>query len=214
MDELLLQAPGQRAICRLAVGILFPLWLFANGNARAVANEPDNARLSDTGPGVDWAGPGGTYGEQHFSPLSQINAQNIARLGLAWFIDLPPGNTVSAPLEIAGTLYFVTGWGIVRAVDAKTGRQLWQYDAKTPEHAGPKIRAAWGSRGIAWWNGKIFLGTADGRLIAIDARTGVPVWTVMTTSPDDQSYITGAPRAFDGKIIIGFGGADEGPTRG
>jgi len=214
MDELLRGVPGRRAIRPFVIGIMLPLWLLAVGNAPAVAAEADNARLSDNSPGVDWAGPGGTYGEQHFSPLTQINAEDISRLALAWFIDLPPGNTVSAPLEIAGALYFVTGWGIVHAVDVKTGRQLWQYDAKTPEHAGPKIRAAWGSRGIAWWNGKIYLGTADGRLIAIDARTGSPVWTVLTTSPDDQSYITGAPRAFDGKIIIGFGGADEGPTRG
>jgi quinohemoprotein ethanol dehydrogenase len=214
MDELLLWVPGSRTICPFVIGIILPLWLFAVSNALAVTNQADSARLSDDSPGVDWAGPGGTYGEQHFSPLTQINAQDVSRLGLARFIDLPPGNTVSAPLEIAGLLYFVTGWGIVHAVDVKTGRQLWQYDAKTPEHAGPKIRAAWGSRGIAWWNGKIYLGTADGRLIAIDSRTGSPVWTVMTTSPEDQSYITGAPRAFDGKVIIGFGGADEGPARG
>jgi quinohemoprotein ethanol dehydrogenase len=150
----------------------------------------------------------GGSAKQHFSPLTQINAQDDSRLGLAWFMDLPPGNTVSAPLESAGTLYFVAGWGIVHAVEVKSGTQLWVYDAKAPEQAGPKIRAAWGSRGIAWWHDKIHLGTADGRLIAIDSRTGSPVWTVMTTTRDDATYITGAPRAFDGKIIIGFGGAD------
>jgi quinohemoprotein ethanol dehydrogenase len=82
------------------------------------------------------------------------------------------------------------------------------------EVAAHKLRWAWGTRGLAWWNGKVYVGTMDGRLIALDAHTGAPVWSVMTVKPDDTNYITGAPRAFDGKVIIGFGGADVGPTRG
>ncbi len=176
--------------------------------------ETDSARLRDGGTGDDWAGPGGTYGEQHFSPLTQINAATASQLGLAWSIDLPPGHTVSAPIEVAGTLYFVTGLGVVRAADARTGKLMWQYDPESWRTAAHKMRLAWGSRGLAWWNGKLFTGTMDGRLIAVDARTGKLAWEAMTVSPEDMGYITGAPRAFDGKVIVGFGGADFGATRG
>jgi quinohemoprotein ethanol dehydrogenase len=180
----------------------------------ASAPDLDNARLRDGGNGDDWAGPGGTYGEQHFSPLTQINAGNVAQLGLAWSIDITPSHTVSAPIEVAGTLYFVTGLGVVHAADVRTGRELWQFDPQTWQVAGHKMRYAWGSRGLAWWNGKVIVGTMDGTLFAIDARTGRQVWSAMTVSPQDTGYISGAPRVFDGKVIVGFGGADFGPTRG
>ncbi len=99
-----------------------------------------------------------------------------------------------------GKLYFVTGLGLVHAVDARTGRTLWQYDAKVHEaKAQHKVVQAWGPRGIAWWNGKIFLGTMDGRLVAIDAKTGKLAWNQQTVPEEDFNYITGAPRVFDGK---------------
>jgi quinohemoprotein ethanol dehydrogenase len=183
-------------------------------SAIAASQGADVHRLADGASGGDWAAYGATYGEQHLSTLKQINAGNIARLGLEWSIDLPRGNSVSQPLAVDGVVYFVTGYGVVHAADAKSGRVLWDYDPKTYEVAGAKLRPAWGSRGIAWWKGKIYVGTQDGRLIAIDARTGTPVWSVMTVAPDDLNYITGAPRVFDGKVIIGFGGADVWPARG
>src|SRR5262249_43228824 len=93
-------------------------------------------------------------------------------------------------------------------------RVLWTFDPKVPEAAGHKLRLAWGARGLAWWHGRIYVGTQDGRLIAIDARTGAEAWSALTISPEDMNYITGAPRVFDGKVIIGFGGADLGPARG
>ncbi len=173
------------------------------------------ARLADGGSGQDWAGPGGTFGEQHFSPLVQIDSANIGKLGLAWKVDLPPTNTTTAPLAVNGKLYFVSGLGLVHAVDARTGRKLWDYDAKVHEAKGQqKVFQAWGPRGIAWWNDKVYLGTMDGRLIAIDARNGRQVWSRQTVPVEDFNYITGAPRVFDGKVIIGFGGADINFTRG
>ncbi len=80
--------------------------------------------------------------------------------------------------------------------------------------AGDKLRGGWGSRGIAYWMGKVYVGTQDGRLIAIDARTGKQVWSVLTVDPKDARYITGPPRVFNGKVIIGHGGGDYGPVRG
>jgi quinohemoprotein ethanol dehydrogenase len=171
-------------------------------------------RLQDWGDGDDWAAFGRTYGEQHYSPLTQINADNLDRLGLAWSYDLGPENSVTGPLAVDGILYFATGYSLVHAMDAATGELKWIFDAKAAQAAGRKLRQGWGSRGLGWWNGKIYTGTQDGRLIAIDAKTGKEVWSVMTTEADDYRFISGPPRAFDGKVIIGHGGADAASTRG
>jgi len=170
--------------------------------------------LHDDADGRNWPAFGRSYGEQHYSPLAAINRDNVARLGLAWSLDLPAGNVATGPVAVDGVIYFASGYSIVHAVDAVTGRLLWTYDPKVPEAAGAKLRTVWGSRGIAWWNGKVYTGTADGRLIAIDAKSGRPVWSVMTVDPADVRFISGAPRVFDGKVIIGHGGADFGDLRG
>ena len=199
----------------MIAGVALASGLMAASQAKRIDRDISTARLMDGGSGVDWAGPGGTFGEQHYSPLSQVSTKTVRKLGLAWSLDLAPGNSTTAPLAVGGTLYFVTGLGFVHAVDAASGRQLWQYDAKVYAAKGQqKVGEAWGPRGIAWWNGKIYLGTMDGRLIAIDARTGKQVWSAQTMSSDNFDYITGAPRVFDGKVIIGFGGADVGKSRG
>lgn len=162
----------------------------------------------------DWPGYGRTAAEDHYSPLAQIDEDNVGELGLVWSMDLPPGNAATIPVEVGGVLYAATGLSIVRAIDAATGKQLWTYDPQVGEQAGFKLRMAWGIRGLAWWDGKIYVGTQDGRLIAIDAKTGEPIWSVMTVNKGDRRFITGAPRLFDGKVIIGHGGADGGNTRG
>jgi quinohemoprotein ethanol dehydrogenase len=181
---------------------------------RQSALPAEMARLRDDGDGRDWPGYGRTFGEQHYSPLNEINADNVSRLALAWFMDLGTGNPVTVPVAVDGVLYFASGHSIVHAVDAATGKLLWIYDSKAGELAGRRMRISWGSRGIAYWNGKVYTGTTDGRLIAIDAHSGKPVWSAVTVGKDDGRYITGAPRVFDGRIIIGHGGADNTSTRG
>ncbi|MGV3768538.1 MAG: PQQ-dependent dehydrogenase, methanol/ethanol family [Sphingobium phenoxybenzoativorans] len=170
-------------------------------------------RLLDNSGGADWSGYGRTYGEQHYSPLDQVNAGNVERLGLAWSLDLPAGNTVTQPIAVDGVIYFAMGYSFVHAVDALTGKLLWSYDPEVYKTAGPKQHAGWGSRGIAWWNGKVYTVTHDGFVIALDAKTGKPLWKVPTLDKDDSSYVTGAPRIFDGKLIIGNSG-DYGAVRG
>lgn len=170
-----------------------------------------NAVLRADGSDGNWADYGGGYGESHYSPLGGINAGNASRLGLAWWIDLPTRNSDGAPLEVDGVVYFATGLSIVSAADARTGKVLWTYDPKAAAVAGEKLREAWGIRGIAWWNGKVITGTQDGRLIALNAADGHPVWSVQTTLPHDGRYITGAPAVFNGKVIIGNGGSDFAP---
>src|SRR5262249_58444262 len=91
---------------------------------------------------------------------------------------------------------------------------LWRYDPEVAKVAGHKLRESWGSRGLAFWKDKVYVATLDGRLLALSAATGRPVWSVLTVGRDDARYITGAPRVFRGKVVIGHGGADHGPVRG
>jgi quinohemoprotein ethanol dehydrogenase len=119
-----------------------------------------------------------------------------------------------SPLAVGGVLYVPSGLSVVRAIDAASGRTLWTYDPRVVAVAGETLKPAWGIRGMAHGYGKLFIGTQDGRLIALDARTGRPDWVVQTTTPGDGRYITGAPRVFAGKVIIGNGGSDFKPNRG
>ncbi|RYM01570.1 PQQ-dependent dehydrogenase, methanol/ethanol family [Sphingobium indicum] len=167
----------------------------------------------DGSDGKDWPGYGRSFGEQHYSPLTQIDGKTVGDLGLAWWFDLGPENSATQPIAVDGVLYFGVGHSIVHAIDAKTGKLLWRHDPHAAEAAGPNLRLGWGSRGIAWGNGKIYTGTQDGRLIAIDARTGKEVWSVQTFDKDQPTYISGAPRYYAGKVIVGFGG-DMGKVRG
>jgi len=180
----------------------------------SIAFDPDE--LTDNNDGRNWLAYGRTHSEQRYSPLKEISAENVDRLGLAWSMELP-GEThlVSTPLVVDGILFFAGSYSKVWAVDTRTQKVKWTLDPETIKHAGDKLRILWGtSRGLAYWNGKIYAATGDGRLIAIDAESGEEVWTQMTVDPDSPFYITGAPRAFNGKVIIGNGGAELGPVRG
>jgi len=175
------------------------------------------AALGDVGASENpdnWTGFGRTSGEQHYSPLDQVNDGTVEKLGLQWSMDLPAQNSVSAPIAIDGVLYTATGYSVVRAIDAVTGTLKWEYDSKAAELAGRKLRQGWGIRGLAYGKGRIFVGTHDGRLVALDAATGKPAWTTRTLPQDNASFISGPPRYFDGKVIIGFGGADVSAVRG
>jgi quinohemoprotein ethanol dehydrogenase len=181
----------------------------------AASDQSGNAILEDEADGTNWAAFGRTFSDQHYSPLSQINQSNVNRLGLAWSFDLPVSvNAFSTPLAVNGTVFLTEGQSVIHALDARTGRELWSYDAEVGKVAGDKLKSGWGVRGIAWWDGKVYSGTQDGRLIALDGKTGKLIWSVVTTEPGDHRYITGAPRVFNGKVIIGHGGADVGATRG
>ena len=186
----------------------------ACGLAVAAPTIIDDRTLADDGDGRNWAAYGRTFGETHYSPLTEINAATVGRLGLAWSIDLEPQNVLSTPLAVDGVIYFAVGYSIVHAVDARTGRLLWRYDPGVIERAGVKLRTGWGIRGLGYWKGRVFVGTHDGRLLALDARDGTAVWSVQTIDPADGSFVSGPPRVFDDKVVIGFGGGDFGPVRG
>ncbi len=159
----------------------------------------------------NWMTYGRTYSEQRFSPLSQISADNVKQLGLAWYADLDTNRGQEAtPLVIDGVLYVSTAWSMVKAYDAKTGRRLWSYDPAVPRVLGVRGCCDVVNRGVAAWQGKIFVGAFDGRLIALDARTGTPVWSVMTVDPSKPYTITMAPRVIKGRVVIGNSGNEYG----
>jgi quinohemoprotein ethanol dehydrogenase len=172
----------------------------------------DESRLlhADDEPG-NWMSHGRTYNEQRFSPLKQINDQNVGQLGLAWYTDINIQRGQEAtPLVIDGVMYFSTAWSKVFAVNAATGEKLWSYDPKVPPEWAVNACCDVVNRGVAVWRGKVFVGTLDGRLIALDASTGKPVWETFTIDPKYRYTITGAPRVVKGKVLIGNGGAEMG----
>jgi PQQ-dependent dehydrogenase (methanol/ethanol family) len=166
----------------------------------------------------DWPAHGRTYDEQRFSPLGQIHAGNVDRLGLAWHFDFGlQGKYEATPIVVGGVLYVTTPWSFVYAIDARTRELLWKYDPGLLEPPGspgrprlPPLCCGPVNRGVAAWMGRIYVGTLDGRLVALDARTGQVVWEQQTTDRDAPYSITGAPRVVRGKVLIGNGGADFG----
>ena len=161
----------------------------------------------------DWPNFGRDGSEQHYSPLTEINQQNVGQLKLAWHYDLEPGHSVSAPVEADGKLFVTTGQSHIRALDAATGKELWEYDPH-PRDIANTLQMSWGSKGLAYWNSRVVIATTDGRVIGLDATTGKPVWEQRQFGPKDLRNTNGPPRIFDGKVIIGHGGADVSPIRG
>jgi PQQ-dependent dehydrogenase (methanol/ethanol family) len=156
-----------------------------------------------------WLSHGRDYSEQRFSPLKQVTADNAAQLGLAWFADFDTRRgQESTPLAIDGVLYVTTAWSKVYAFDAKSGAQLWKYDPQVPGEWAVNACCDVVNRGVAAWNGKLYLATVDARLIALDAASGKVVWDVLTIEPGKPYATTGAPRVAKGKVLIGQGGSE------
>lgn len=190
-------------IAGLALALLAPI-VGANpvDQAAIVASEND---------GSQWLSHGRTYAEQRFSPLKQITDQNADQLGLAWHLDLDNHRGLEAtPLFSDGVLYASLSWSRAIAIDVKTGKQLWAFDPQVDRGKARDACCDAVNRGVALWNGKVYIGTLDGRLIALDAKTGQQVWSQQTTDNSLPYTITGAPRVVKGKVIIGNGGAEYG----
>jgi PQQ-dependent dehydrogenase (methanol/ethanol family) len=183
----------------------------AAAGPRSAAVTAQRLLAADDEPG-QWLSHGRTYGEQRFSPLTELTPDNVGELGLAWYGDLRMSRAQeSTPLFVDGVLYVTTAWSNVQAYDARSGALLWNFDAKVDREWGSRACCDVVNRGAAAWNGKIYVGTIDGRLLAIDAATGTLAWQTDTLVRRDVAYtITGAPRIVKGKVIIGNGGAEYG----
>jgi PQQ-dependent dehydrogenase (methanol/ethanol family) len=183
----------------------------AVASAKAAAQVSGERLLaaSDAANAGQWMSQGRDYSEQRFSPLKRVDTGNVGQLGLAWFADFDTRRgQESTPLVIDGVLYVTTAWSKVYAFDAKTGKELWKFDPKVPGEWAVYACCDVVNRGVAAWNGKLYLATIDGRLIAIDAATGKAVWDISTIGPGQPYAITGAPRVVKGMVLIGQGGSE------
>ena len=168
-------------------------------------------------PGKEWLNYGRTYKEQRYSPLAEINKNNVKELDLAWSFKFDTARGMEAtPIMHNGVLYVSTGWSHVHAINARTGAEIWHYDAKVPKAHLAKTCCGPVNRGVAIWQKdemsplQVFFGSLDGRLIALDALTGKENWSVQSTPTDGNYSITGAPRIVKDMVIIGNGGGELG----
>ena len=159
----------------------------------------------------DWLSYGRDYSETRFSPLKEINANTVKNLRLAWSFDTDTTRGLEAtPIVVDGVLYTTGSWSIVFAIDARSGKLLWKWDPQVPRTFGQKACCDVVNRGVAVYRGRVYVGTLDGRLCALDAESGKLLWQVVTVDQSQPYTITGAPRVVKGKIIIGNGGAEFG----
>ena len=186
-------------------------------NAEPPRNVPavkvDDAALAATNrASADWLTHGLNPYEDRYSRLDQINQDNVRQLGLAWATKIGLTQGIEAtPIVADGIMYFTGMWSIVYAVDCRDGSILWAWDPGVDRAInGGKPCCGIVNRGVALYKGRIFVGVIDGRLVSLDARTGKPVWDVVTVDQSKHYTITGAPRVVDGKVIIGNGGAEFG----
>ena len=189
--------------------------LASHANSQPAAQTVNESSIMN--PGGEWLSYGRTYREQRFSPLDSVNRNNVDELDLVWSFKFDTARGMEAtPIVHDGVIYVSTGWSHVHAIDARSGEELWHYDAKIPKAQLAKTCCGPVNRGVAIWQEdsdsplQVFFGALDGRLIALDAATGMENWSVQSTPTDGNYSVTGAPRIVKGMIIIGNGGAELG----
>jgi len=172
----------------------------------------DDARLRGAaGEADNWLAHGRDQAEQRFSPLTQVNDGNVARLVRAWRFEtgLTRGHEAT-PIVVDGRMFLTGSWSVVFALDAKTGELLWRHDPQVPRETAVKACCDVVNRGVAVYRGLVYVGTLDGRLLALDAESGEPVWEAVTVDRTKDYTVTGAPRIVKGRVVIGNGGAEFG----
>jgi PQQ-dependent dehydrogenase (methanol/ethanol family) len=207
------------------------VWLFAlalliaAGLSASAAKAQDTKALLDAGKNADeWLTTGHGYMDQRYSELKQIDASNVSKIGLAWYYDTDSdrGTVESTPLVSDGVMYATLPWSVVVAIDAATGKEKWRWDPKIPHmnfpvgsagkpdktRIGPSVCCGPANRGVAIYDGKVYVGTLDDHLVALDQQTGKVVWSTQTISDKEDYSITGAPRIADGKVIVGNAGGE------
>ena len=200
---------------RPAVGALVLLMSCAEDTTHtdvpeAISNPTERIINSSATP-ENWLSYGGGYNEQRHSALSEINKANIDQLKPAWVYEMRRARGVEAtPIIVDGVMYVSGAWSIVYALDATSGEELWVHDPKVPGETAVKACCGPVNRGVAVYGDKVFAGTFDGRLQALNASTGEVLWSVVTVDQTKPYTLTGAPRAANGLVYIGNGGADLG----
>ena len=200
---------------RVLSGLLIALGvssIVVSAKAADVANVDDARIIENAKTGKEWLSNGLDYGVNRFSPLDQITAANVGKLGLAWSYPLDSIRGVEAtPIVVDGIMYVTAPWSIVYAINAKTGEKIWTFDSQSPHNEGYRLCCDVVNRGVAVYKGKVYVGTPDARLIALDASTGKVLWSIDASPDHARPYtITGAPLVAKGKVFIGAGGGEYG----
>jgi quinohemoprotein ethanol dehydrogenase len=184
------------------------IWCIASVVA---AQQGEDERIASAGD-TNWMVKGGEFNGQHYSPLAQVNKANVDGLGLAWAADLPiPDGVATTPIVVDGVVYLSGAYSIALAVDASSGDILWSYDPAVGEAIAEQPMLSWlarAHRGLAVWDGKVFLTTADCRLIALDAAKGTLLWSRQTCDNALGYFITDSPYVGGGKVFVGNGGSE------
>jgi len=218
VNRIILRLLEQGSIGVLLIGSLInlfsiPAYAMDGGDDRP-GMVTESRVINESKLGHNWLVNGGTFGGEHYSPLDEINDANVNSLGLAWSLDLPSTMGIQAePIVVDGIAYLTANLNIVYAIDASNGRILWEFDPKLRlELAKGPSYAARINRGVAVWEGVIYLGAADCRLIAIDAAQGKKLWESSVCDPEQGggAYITAAPRVGGGMVFSGYGGSEWG----
>ncbi len=200
---------------------LLPRWVLLvltmgafNVNAQVNDFQPVTDEVLRNPSDADWLQWRRTYDGWAYSPLDQINRENVGNLQLVWSRALNDGGVELIPLVHDGVMYIPHPGGVIEAVDATTGDLIWQYRREPPETTG-RFGGGRTTRNIAIYDDKIFFAApADGSLIALDARTGAVVWETEITQPEDRARHSSGPIVVRGKVLTGracsVGGSVEG----
>lgn len=190
-----------------SVGIIFSL----SAQQKTAPAVTSTALLNAAGNGEEWLTYGHDYSETHFSPLTQITTKNVRRLKLAWsaVTDAPQGTVEATPLMHNGVLYGILPWDVMFAVDARTGQTKWRWDPDVPREHIQGLCCGPVNRGMAIYNGRVYAGLLDGRVVALDQETGKVIWSTQDTVPGGDTILTSAVRVVKGKVIVGNSGAEQ-----
>jgi quinohemoprotein ethanol dehydrogenase len=198
--------------------ILFLCFLSACEKPKPRAGWIDKERLlkADQDP-LNWISLGGNFKQQHYSPLADITAENVSTLGLAWSYDARSRRgrvqrgLEATPIVVDGTLYTSGAWGVVYALDAKTGKEIWRYDPDIDGNYARRACCDVVNRGVQVWKGKVYVGILDGYLVCLDAATGKVIWKIDTITDRERFYtITGPPQVANNVVVIGNSGGEFG----
>jgi quinohemoprotein ethanol dehydrogenase len=200
------------ALTALCLALALSVAVRSSADNPARMGDVNEARaMAEAADGDNWLLNGRTFDEQHFSPLKEITDKNVSGLGLAWYLDIDSGmGIVSEPIVVDGVAHVSAPLSVVYAVEAASGKLLWKFDPKI--RLDLAINGSYSARtngGVAVWNGKVYVGTGDCRLIAIDAASGKQIWEAAVCDAT-QTGITGAPHVAKGKILMGYNGSDDG----
>ncbi|MDP6377805.1 MAG: PQQ-dependent dehydrogenase, methanol/ethanol family [Pseudomonadales bacterium] len=183
------------------------------GHTAGAGNVNEARVLEEAARGHNWLLKGGDFTGQHYSPLAEINQRNINQLGLAWSADLPiPDGISTTPIVVDGVIYLSGAYSVVLAIDASNGRILWSYDPGVRQAFAELPMLSWPARvnrGVAVWAKRVYLSTADCRLIALDAGKGTALWSKQTCDNAKGFFITDSPYVGGGKVFLGNAGSES-----